>query len=155
MDFPSAPLSKTVLFQPACGVIAFVIAGSETPKTFLATTLNVYEVPFFSPDTTTGLETAFFSTPVLIFLIMYSLICAVRRFTGGSNEMSAEASAVKACTFLGDCGRPVAIPAGGFVRISSIIARRSGPGSLKISPGSKLGVITESKPDFEKVASSK
>ena len=41
------------------------------------------------------------------------------------------------------------------MRISSIIANRSGPGWRNTSPGSRLGVITESRPDFEKVFSSK
>ena len=62
---------------------------------------------------------------------------------------------MKACALRGENGRSVATPAGGLVRISSIIASSSGPGSLKISPGSRLGVITESSPAFEKVASSR
>ena len=39
--------------------------------------------------------------------------------------------------------------------MSSIIANNNGPGSRKISPGSRLGVITESSPTLENVASSK
>ena len=83
------------------------------------------------------------------------MICAVRRFVGGSKEIKADESPVNACALRGESGRSVAIPTGGLLRRSSIIAKSNGPGSLKISPGSRLGVITESTPDFEKVASSK
>ena len=85
----------------------------------------------------------------------YPLIWADRKLTGGSNEMSADESAVKALTFRGVSGSPLTTPAGGLARKSANIASNSGPGSLKISPGSKLGVITEFKPVFENVASSK
>ena len=61
---------------------------------------------------------------------------------------------MKACALRGENGKSVATPTGGLFRISSIIASKSGPGSLKTSPGSRFGVITESSPAFEKVASS-
>ena len=95
-DFPSAALSRTVLFQPACGMVTLVVTASDRPRVFFATIENVYEVPFFNPLTMTGLDKALFSTPVLRFLMMYSLTCAVRKFTGGSNVISADESAVKA-----------------------------------------------------------
>ena len=53
---------------------ALVTAGTETPKAFFATTLNVYEVPFFNPVISTGLVSVFFSEPVFTFVTMYSAI---------------------------------------------------------------------------------
>ena len=50
---------------------------------------------------------------------------------------------------------PTAIPTGGLLRRSCIIASSSGPGSWKISPASRLGDIAASLPAFENVASSK
>ena len=79
----------------------------------------------------------------------------MRRFAGESKATSADAFDVKAWALRGEKGRSVATPAGGLVRISSIMASNNGPGSLNISPGSRLGVITESSPAFEKVASSR
>ena len=115
----------------------------------------MYEVPFFKPVISTGLVIDFFSAPVLRFFITYVLICAVRTFTGASKEMIALESETSARTFRGVCGITVAIPTGGLLLKSSIIASRSGPGPPNTSPASRFGVITESKPDLENVFSSK
>ena len=40
-DFPSAPLSKTVDFHAACGVMALLVAGPDAPRVFFAVTENV------------------------------------------------------------------------------------------------------------------
>ena len=69
--------------------------------------------------------------------------------------MSADASPMSAVALRGAKGRSFVIPAGGLFRRSSIIANINGPGPTKISPLSSLGVITESKPAFVKVDSSK
>jgi hypothetical protein len=37
-DFPSAVVSRTELLQPACGVTALLVAATERPNEFFATT---------------------------------------------------------------------------------------------------------------------
>ena len=69
--------------------------------------------------------------------------------------MMAELSAMMAAALRTTCGTPIATPTGGLRRRSSSIARSSDPGSLKISPASRLGVIIEFAPSLEYVASSR
>ena len=82
-----------------------------------------------------------FTSFVTKFLTEYVEICAERAFAGGSKVMIASPSEINAVAFRTACGIPTASPTGGFLRISSIIASRSGPGSLKISPASRFGVM--------------
>ena len=93
---------------------AFVLASTDSPRAFFATTENVYEVPFLNPENTTGLETLTFSTPVLMFLTIYSLTCEVRMFAGGSKVMSASASPTSAIGLRGAKGRSSITPVGGL-----------------------------------------
>ncbi|CAB4935705.1 unannotated protein [freshwater metagenome] len=69
--------------------------------------------------------------------------------------MSALESAINAVALRGTSGKPVAIPVGGLFRISSSIASKRSPGCVKISPGSKFGVISELFPAAAKVRSSR
>ena len=74
---------------------------------------------------------------------------------GASKVTIADLSAINARALVGAEGSDFATPAGGLVRISSIMANATGPGSLNTSPASRFGVITESAPLLPKVASSK
>ena len=58
---PYALLSKTVLFQPACGVTAFVVTGSETPNALenLVTAVSVFPAAITSPVSNKVLEALF------------------------------------------------------------------------------------------------
>ena len=90
-----------------------------------------------------------------MFSTTYSLTLDVRIFAGGSKVISDDASPTKADALRGTKGRSFVIPAGGLFRRSSIMANINGPGPIKISPESSLGVITESKPALVNVDSSK
>ena len=98
-------------------------------------------MPFFNPENAIGEVNPLFTSLVTKFFTEYVEICAERAFAGGSKVMIASPSEIKAVAFRTACGIPTARPTGGFLRISSIIARRSGPGSLNISPASKFGVM--------------
>ena len=98
-------------------------------------------MPFFKPVNVIGDARALFTSLVTRFFTEYVEICAERAFAGGSKVIIASPSEISAAGFRTACGIPTARPTGGFLRISSIMASRSGPGSLKISPASRFGVM--------------
>ena len=98
-------------------------------------------MPFFKPVKVIGDARALLTSFVTRFFTEYVEICAERAFAGGSKVIIASPSETSAVAFRTASGIPTARPTGGFLRISSIIASNNGPGSLKTSPASRLGVI--------------